>query len=196
MVLSIGHISTCDVHRTATLLQQLSITGKFALMTKYAVTLRALETGDMGFIEHLYATSRAFEMSHSGWPADEIQRFLSQQFNFQHAYYQQHYPAADFCVIEAGGQPIGRLYLNWGSARLNIIDIALLPEFQGQGIGTDLIHQQLYRADQLGLAVELFVENYNPAQRLYTRAGFEITDQNGVYLRMRREAAKPAARIA
>ncbi|MEE1923276.1 GNAT family N-acetyltransferase [Pseudomonas sp. 148P] len=165
-------------------------------MSKYAVTLRALETTDMAFSEHVYATSRADEMSHSGWPASEIAAFLKMQFNAQHTYYQEHFRGGDFLIVELDGQPIGRLYLYAGETTLTIIDIALLPEFQGQGIGTDLIHQQLQRADDLGLAVELSVETYNRAQRLYARAGFHVINESGVYLRMRREALDPSRRMA
>ncbi len=165
-------------------------------MANSAVTLRALQTGDLEFIEHLYATSRAEEMSHSGWPAEQIATFLNMQFKAQHTYYQEHYRGADFLIIELDGQRIGRIYLFWGQTTLNLIEIALLPEFQGRGIGSALIHQQLQRADELGLEVELSVETYNRAQRLYVRAGFHVINETGVYLRMRREALDPSRRMA
>lgn len=165
-------------------------------MANSAVTFRALQPGDLEFIEHLYATSRAEEMSYSGWPAEQIATFLSMQFKAQHTYYQEHYRGADFLIIELDGQRIGRIYLFWGQTTLNLIEIALLPEFQGRGIGSALIHQQLQRADELGLEVELSVETYNRAQRLYVRAGFHVINETGVYLRMRREALDPSRRMA
>lgn len=165
-------------------------------MSKYAVTLRALETTDMAFSEHVYATSRADEMSHSGWSAGEIAAFLSMQFNAQHRYYQEHFRGGEFLIIELDGQPIGRLYVFVGKNTLTLIDIALLPDFQGQGIGTSLIHQQLQRADDHGLAVELSVETYNRAQRLYVRAGFHVINETGVYLRMRRQALVTSPAVA
>lgn len=165
------------------------------MSSKYAVTLRALHSGDMAFIESLYAGSRAFEMSHSGWPAEQIAAFLSQQFHAQHTYYQAHYSDAEFLIIEHEGRPIGRIYLFWEPTTLTLIDIALLPPFQGQGIGGALINQQLQRADELGLEVELSVETYNRAQRLYVRAGFHVINETGVYLRMRRQARTPSRRM-
>ncbi|MNG28214.1 hypothetical protein D3C84_1134470 [compost metagenome] len=54
----------------------------------------------------------------------------------------------------------------------------------------------LQRADERGLAVELSVEPYNPALRLYARFGFEAINTSGVYLRMRRQAPVRADRIA
>lgn len=157
-------------------------------MPKYAVTLRALHSNDMAFIERLYAGTRAEEMSHSGWPCEQIEAFLHQQFNAQHAYYQTHFADGEFFIIEHQGQAIGRLYLFWGQTTLNLIDIALLPGWQNQGIGSALLQPLIRRADEQGLAIELSVETYNPAQRLYARLGFLVIKESGVYLRMRREA--------
>lgn len=156
-------------------------------MSKYAVTLRALHSDDMAFVERLYAGSRAFEMSHSGWPADQIAAFLTQQFNTQHTYYQTHYPDGEFLIVEQHGQAIGRLYLFWGPTALNLIDINLLAEYQGQGIGSALLDDLLRRVDEQGLGVDLHVEEYNPAMRLYARLGFYVNGESGVYKRMRRD---------
>lgn len=166
------------------------------MISKYPATLRVLETADMAFAEQVYATSRAEEMSSSGWPPEHIAAFLSMQFKAQHTYYQEHYRGADFFIVELDGQRIGRLYLYWGSTTLTLIDIALLPQYQGQGIGNALLQQQLQRADERGLEVELSVEAYNRAQHLYVRAGFHVINESGVYLRMRREARDSSPRMA
>jgi len=165
-------------------------------MLKDVVTLRALHSDDMAFIERLYAATRAEEMSHSGWPAQQIASFLSQQFNTQHAYYQAHYADAEFLIIEHEGKAIGRLYRFWGATTVNLIDIALVAEYQGRGIGSALIEEMLDRADAEGLVIELFVETYNPAQRLYGRLGFTVIDESGVYLRMRRQPRADARKAS
>lgn len=165
-------------------------------MSKPAVTLRALHSDDMAFIERLFAGSRAEEMSRTGWPAEQIAAFLSQQFNAQHTYYQAHYSDGELLIIELDGQPIGRLYMFWGATTLNLIDITLLPEFQGRGIGSSLIEAQLRRADEQGLKVELFVETFNPAQRLYGRLGFYVCGESGVYLKLRRDARTDTRKVS
>lgn len=165
-------------------------------MTMFAVNLRALQATDMAFIERLYAGSRAFEMSHSGWPAEQIAAFLGQQCHIQHTYYQTHYPDGQFLIIEHEGQAIGRLYLFWGQASLNLIDITLLPDYQGKGIGTALIQAQLHKVDAQGLGVDLFVEPYNPALRLYTRLGFYANGDSGVYQRLRRDPRTDSRKVS
>lgn len=150
--------------------------------------LRPIVDADQAFLRKLYATTRAQEMAQVDWPAATIDAFLAQQFDAQHTYYQAHFPDAEFCVIEADGQPIGRAYLFWTVTHLQIIDLALLPECRGRGIGSRLLREWLERVDAQGLSVGLHVEHYNPAQHLYQRHGFQCEGENGVYLKLRRPA--------
>lgn len=149
----------------------------------------------MDFIKHLYATSRADEMSHSGWPPLQIEAFLKMQFHAQHIYYQEHFAGSDFLIVEVEGQPVGRIYTWFGKTCVTLIDIALLPEFQKHGIGSGLLEDLLRRADESELPIELSVEPYNPALKLYERFGFRVINQTGVYLRMRREAPNHSSRM-
>lgn len=158
-------------------------------MTTAEPTLRPMEPDDLPFLRQLYAASRAAEMARSGWPEDAIAAFLAQQFELQHRYYQTHYADGEFLLVELDGRPVGRLYLYWGQRALQLIDIALLPEQRGRGLGSRLLAALLARADAQGLAVGLYVEGDNPARHWYRREGFAVVGENGVYLQMRRPAA-------
>lgn len=162
-------------------------------MTSDEPRLRPIDAADQAFLQRLYASSRETEMSRSGWPVEAIAAFLQQQFNLQQRYYQEHFPDGEFWLIEHDGEAIGRLYLFWGETTLQLIDIALLPECRGVGLGTALLDELLTRADSRGLAVGLHVETDNPARRLYRRLGFAVVGENGVYLEMRRPAGMPPA---
>jgi GNAT superfamily N-acetyltransferase len=109
------------------------------------------------------------------------QAFLTAQFEAQHAYYQEHYPQAAFLAVLHEGQPIGRLYLDRWPDQLRIVDIALLPEYRGQGIGTAILEAILSDGQRLALPVSIHVERLNPALRLYTRLGFRQIADKGVY---------------
>jgi GNAT superfamily N-acetyltransferase len=54
------------------------------------------------------------------------------------------------------------------------LTIALLPEFRGRGIGTQLLQHLLVRADERFARVSLSVTLGNPAARLYERLGFKF----------------------
>ena len=157
-------------------------------MTTAEPKLRPIGPEDLPFLRRLYAAGRAAEMARSGWPDDAIAGFLAQQFELQHRYYQTHYADGEFLLVELDGRPVGRLYLYWGRSALQLIDIALLPEQRGHGLGATLLTALLARADAQGLAVGLYVEGDNPARHWYLRQGFAVSGENGVYLQMQRLA--------
>ena len=108
------------------------------------------------------------------------------QFEAQDAWYRENYPQASFDVVVAGGEPIGRLYVHRGREEIRIVDIALLPEHRGGGVGTSLLRDLLAEADAAGKSVTIHVERLNPALRLYERLGFELAEDKGVYLFLER----------
>jgi ribosomal protein S18 acetylase RimI-like enzyme len=125
-------------------------------------------------------------MSASGWDVQTINTFVQHQFELQSHHYQQRFPDGEFWLIERDGHPIGRLYLCWGETRVQLIDISLLPEVRGAGLGSALLTDVIARASARRLAVELHVEAHNPALRLYQRLGFSIIEDKGIYLEMQR----------
>jgi GNAT superfamily N-acetyltransferase len=164
----------------------------FADFKPPTLALRPATPSDLAFLEALYASTRAEEMALTGWPAEQCRAFLAQQFKAQHGYYHEHYEDAHYLVVCQGDTPIGRLY--WyerDAARINLMDVAFLPPWRGQGLGTALLRGLSTWADLHGQLIELHVEPGNPARRLYQRLGFTAQDNNGVYLRMHR-AAQPA----
>lgn len=79
------------------------------------------------------------------------------------------------------GEPGGRLYVDESSHEIRLIDIALLPEQRGHGIGTTLITQLMTRARNTDKTLSLQVEAHNRALRLYLRLGFIRTAEHYPY---------------
>lgn len=158
------------------------------------LVLRPSTSADLSFLEAVYASSREAELAQTDWSAEQKAAFLKMQFDLQHQYYHAHYSAAAFQVVRLGGEDIGRLYLHRGET-FNLIDIALLAPWRGQGIGTALLRYVLAEAETAEAAVELHVEHDNPARSLYARFGFEQVGSNGVYLKLRRACAALAPAI-
>lgn len=146
------------------------------------ITFRPEQPADAPFMEHLYASTRIEELEGLDWPPARKEAFLSQQFEAQTRYYRQQFASAEFKVILGDGKPIGRLYLDRRPHEYRIVDIALLPEHRGKGIGTRLMADILAEASHAGKPVTIHVERFNPAQRLYARLGFRQIDDLGVYL--------------
>jgi ribosomal protein S18 acetylase RimI-like enzyme len=79
-----------------------------------------------------------------------------------------------FAVVEQGGRTVGYVCVLHKRECDFIDEIALLPEAQGRGIGTQLIRGILLAAQRRGVPVRLSVFVANPAQALYARLGFEV----------------------
>ena len=82
------------------------------------------------------------------------------------------------------GSPVGRWYVHRRADTLHVMDIALLPEFQRQGIGTALIGALMHEAMDSTRRITLYVEIFNTALRWYERLGFRPIDEEGVNLLM------------
>lgn len=145
------------------------------------IDLRPAGSADEEFLYRVYASTRYDELAPLGWPTDRVEVFLRMQFRAQDAHYRQHYPAAAFDVILVGGEPAGRLYVDRWPDQVRVVDIALLPEFRGAGVGTFLLARLQAEAAAAGLPVSIHVETFNPALRLYQRLGFVKAGGNGVY---------------
>ena len=145
------------------------------------ISLRPITDADQAFLRELYASTRAQEMAVVAWSEDEKAAFLTQQFEAQHRFYQQQFPDAFFDLVLEDGSPIGRLYLDRRDDEHRLIDIALLPQYRGRGVGGRLMKDVLDEAVAVGKRVRIHVEQNNPAMRLYLRLGFEKIEDQGVY---------------
>ncbi len=148
-----------------------------AFLTERGFSLRHAQDGDIPRLRLLYADTRAEEMSSVPWAQTAKQQFLDQQFNLQHQHYLKHYPDADFLVIEYEAVVQGRYYLSRTAPQHLIIDICLMAQQRGQGIGRVLIEQSQREAAALGHGMHLHVIKYNVrARRLYEKLGFRMMD--------------------
>ncbi|MEO9528858.1 GNAT family N-acetyltransferase [Roseibium sp.] len=139
------------------------------------------QDGDLPFLAALYRSTREIELARTPWSEAEKQAFIDMQFKAQHQHYQAHYPAALWLIVEREGTPLGRLYLERWTTEHRIIDIALVPEVRGQGIGKAILEDLAEEAAAAGKALSIHVEKENPAMRLYQRLGFETREDKGVY---------------
>ena len=141
---------------------------------------------DYDFLAELYISTRWQEMQQAPWTDDQRREFLMQQFAAQTEHYRVHYPDASRQIIRVGDQPAGRLYLDDIDNEIRIVDIALLPQFRGHGIGNNILTDIINRADKKNRSVTIHVEKNNPALGLYQRLGFQQEKDVGVYWFMRR----------
>lgn len=153
------------------------------------VTLRPAEEGHAELLYEIYASTRKEELAPLDWDASVKEAFLRQQFHAQDSYYRSTFPNASYDLIIDGDDVLGRLYVDRGERAWLVLDIALLPKHRGHGIGTHLLEQVIGDAEAAGKAVQIHVEQFNPARTLYDRLGFRQVEDQGVYLLLERPSA-------
>jgi ribosomal protein S18 acetylase RimI-like enzyme len=155
-----------------------------AVAGRHGITRRPCGPADGDFLLALYASTRAEELAATGWPAPERDAFVRMQFTLQDRHYRAVYPGAEHSVIVVAGRPAGRLIVDRGRGAVRVVDISLLPEHRGRGIGSGVLADVMAEAASTARPVRLSVALGNPARRLYERLGFTATDASGSHVEM------------
>jgi ribosomal protein S18 acetylase RimI-like enzyme len=155
--------------------------GDTMTIMRETVRYRAATEDDVPFMRRLYGSTREEELKIVAWTEEEKGAFLDMQFHAQKVYYEANYQNCDFLIIEQEGTPIGRLYIDRLPDDIRIVDIALMPEHRGKGLGRILLQEILDEAAASGRKVSIHVEQFNPALHLYQRLGFRPITTSGVY---------------
>ncbi|MGH6926241.1 MAG: GNAT family N-acetyltransferase [Propylenella sp.] len=155
---------------------------------------RSETEADVQFLRRLYASTRWEELAPVPWTDGEKVTFLESQFALQRHHYLTYYAATDCAVLEKDGVPAGRLYVDRGPETLLVVDLALLPEWRGQGVGTALMLAVMEEARAAGKSVTVTVEKQNRAELLYKRLGFREISDEGAHsvMEWRADEQKPA----
>jgi GNAT superfamily N-acetyltransferase len=144
------------------------------------VEARAPGDGDAAFLARLYASTRTDLHSLTADPA-LVDSIIGMQQRFQAVGYRHDFPDAHYLVLEHAGAPCGRIVVDAGPAALRLVDIALLPEARGQGLGRHILRALQGCARAAGVPLTLSVHHANPrARRLYLALGFQSSARNEV----------------
>jgi ribosomal protein S18 acetylase RimI-like enzyme len=150
------------------------------------LTLRRATGEDRAFLCDVYASTREEELARTDWSPEMKRSFVLQQFEAQDRWYRENvWPDAEYLVVAHRGRPAGRLYLNRSERETRIIDVALLPAYRGNGLGTSILRALQAECAEAGRELTIHVERFNPALGLYERLGFALAEDKGVYLFMR-----------
>ncbi|KJV10364.1 hypothetical protein VZ95_05385 [Elstera litoralis] len=147
------------------------------------IGLRLRQPDDLAFLRDLYRSTRAEEVAAAGFDALTAAVFLNSQFDLQCRHFDAHYTlGGQRIVVTTQDRPIGRAELWASGADLRLVDLSLLPEWRGQGLGAALLAAVQQAAE--GRSVSLHVDKLNRAYRLYTRLGFRKAGDAGASWRM------------
>lgn len=151
-------------------------------------SLRPAEAADDAFLFRLFGETQdqlaLLRHNQTLW-----ETLVDIQYRGRRMSYGESYPFAEDTILCRGGEPVGRLLINRESDCLRIVDIAVLTQWRGQGIGTWALRHCQQQAAETGVRIELTVNPMNPARLLYVRSGFRATDEDTMHMAMTWSAA-------
>jgi GNAT superfamily N-acetyltransferase len=166
----------------------------FTLEDGRTITLRAISAADDEFLLSVYHSTREEELAQATWEPGQKDLFVRWQFELQRREYDLRFPEAEYDVILVDDKQAGRVWIGTDGEQIRLLDIALLPEFQNQGVGTILLRMLIDEATRANKPLRhmVFVLN-NQAHRFYERLGFSVIEDLGAYRHMewRASAATP-----
>lgn len=146
---------------------------------KFTIGFRAVKHEDLDFLLFLRKKSMLKHLA-----AAKIKLTKEQHLErVKEHYYDSH-------IILRDRKPIGVIKLSVIALKgmdksLHIRELQIMPEYQGQGIGSKVLAVVKKRALQLQLPITLNVLLNNPARGLYLRHGFQIEGKNKFEFQMR-----------
>jgi ribosomal protein S18 acetylase RimI-like enzyme len=149
-------------------------------------SLRPATVNDDDLLLHVYASTRQDEMASWGWSAVQQSSFIRMQYDARKRGYATTYPSAENSIISMGDVPAGSIIIFRGPSEIRLVDIALLPEFRGRGLGGEVIRMLISEAADAGCALRLSVLRSNRATHLYERLGFISRGGDEMYCEMER----------
>jgi ribosomal protein S18 acetylase RimI-like enzyme len=135
-----------------------------------------------------------FRSSRAGAPLELPEPLLRMQHSAREAAYRAAYPDATDDLILIDGAVVGRVLVCRSPGEHRVVDLAVIQQHQGRGVGTRVLHSLAEEASKAGKPLRLTVATDNPAARLYRRIGFAIVSSDGVNLQL--ELAPPEGRHA
>ena len=151
------------------------------------ISLRQAEEKDGLFIEAVYRSTREEELKFTNWTEEQKTAFIMMQSMAQMAEYKTNYPGAVLEIIVYKKRDAGRFYTWENDQEIRLVDITLLPQYRGKGIGTVILGDLIKRSDKVQKKISLHVDPINPALHLYLRLGFIHIKNNGRHYYMERD---------
>ncbi|QAA33041.1 GNAT family N-acetyltransferase [Clostridium manihotivorum] len=110
-----------------------------------------------------------------GWDEEYQVKDFESDFNIE-----------NFKVIVADDKYIGFIQLNEDISNVNITEIHIIPEYQGNGTGFDIINNIIEQAikDDKTISIGCFIDNIR-AKQLYERIGFKVVSITDTHYEMK-----------
>lgn len=152
------------------------------------VTWRDATAADRAFLRQLHDLNR---LEFAALPDTVRAPLLDMQYRARERGYAAQYPHAHRMILISAADAVGQMLLAQEDTRVLLVDFAVLPAWQGMGVGKGAL--RLLQRHAAPRPVHLHVAAGSPAERLYARLGFRATgaDAMNVHMEWRPDASHP-----
>jgi ribosomal protein S18 acetylase RimI-like enzyme len=140
------------------------------------ITLRAATPADEQFLFDLRRATMEEHLERAGEPTDDDAHWARLRYRYDDAH-----------IVCSGPERLGLFKFFREPGEWTIVQIQILPGWQGHGIGAQLIGELLRQADHARVAVNLKVPKGSRAIHLYRRLGFQVVDETSTSFQMSRK---------
>ena len=151
-------------------------------MSENELVLRPVSTEDAAFLLRVYASSRETEMAMVPWPPEQKEAFLRSQFDAQTRDYIARNPGAEHRVLVYGAREVGRSFVARQAERVHILDVTVLTQERGKGVGSAFLSRMQEEAAAARLPLTIYVETFNPSLNFFAKRGFRPEKEEGIHL--------------
>lgn len=121
----------------------------------------------------------------NGVTEEEREELICQQFKVEQSQLIQMYPKAKLNIIMLNEKPIGIIYISHGETSDRILQIGILEDYRGLGIGKKVMNKIIKESVKRGKTVSLQVAWFNQrAYVFYEKLGFKVVENNTVFYEM------------
>jgi len=137
-------------------------------MAKLEVILRPATIDDKVFL---------FDLARTVYKQLVIDQFGAWDENLQKSNFEKKWEKANYRIIGIDDKRIGTIWTTEEKDHIQLNEIQLLPEFQRQGIGSDLVSNEVEKAKKCSKTMRLRLLKKNYAIYFYERLGFAVYDE-------------------
>lgn len=139
------------------------------------ITRRPTSEADAAFVRDVY---------HRAYRDVSERQFGRWDEKLQDQFFEENWGAVVHEIILCDGTPCGYTCIEERDADIHVRELVIAPEFQGQGIGTQILADVQKTASGRGVPVRLGTFHVNRAANLYRRLGFQKYDQTDSHILM------------
>jgi GNAT superfamily N-acetyltransferase len=148
--------------------------------------VRPAHPDDDAFVRHVCTVARLTSLRGPGVPVEEVGALAAMQVRAAERRRSLSFPMAASYVVLDDEECVGRLVIDAARDQLRVLDLVLLPQWQGRGIGTTVMLGLCQLADERRLPIVLDVPRDHGVVTFLRRMGFAQEDLSVTSVSLRR----------